>query len=257
MATNERSPNYPAHGLQDMLGAVDKLYKAERRASVPHLSAAKAIGYTSLSGRARVKISTMRKFGLVEEAGGRVRVSDLAMRYLFPTSDSARQDAIEEAAWKPDLFREIASNAEASDSTLVNDLVQRGFTFDGAKQAVASFRETMSLVGPSDPSAEEPEVGYDRVMDSPRSIATSGSTGPGLLNQRPTRHEGDRAQADFSWPLPGGVRVELKFAGGPFTKDGLRLLRKYLDVLEEAIPEAADVASPSPPAEPIRSEPPS
>lgn len=52
--------------------------------------------------------------------------------------------------------------------------------------------------------------------------------------------------ADYFWPLPKGVRVELRFAGGPFTKEGLRVLRKYLDVLREAIPDAEESVSPSP-----------
>ena len=236
MATRERSPNYPAHGLPESIDHVRKLYEVEKRASVPYESAARALGYTSLSGRARVKISTLRKFGLVEESKGRVRVSDLALRVLFPTSLEDRQAAIDDAASRPDVFRELLSNDGASEQTMVNDLVHRGYSPDGARATVASFRETMKVVSSSPLGLDEPDSEDELMIDAPP-VATSGSAGPGMMRQhaRP-----QHTTADYAWLLPKGVRVELRFEGGELTKDGLRLLRKYLAVLEEAIDESID-----------------
>lgn len=257
MATRERSPNYPALGLPDAIELVQKLYSAEKRASAPYESAASALGYNSLSGRVRVKISVLRKYGLVDEAKGRVRVSDLAMRILFERSPQDKQAAIEDAAMRPELFRELRKNAEASDTTLVNDLVRQGFSMGGARAAVASFRGTMDVVAASPIGYDEPESEDEPMMEQqlpPYQPAPK----DGLPRPPRDRFERDPRSADYSWPLPKGVRVELRFAGGPFTKDGLRVLRKYLDVLEEAIPEAEEQVPSSPRREIANdSEPPS
>lgn len=87
--------------------------------------------------------------------------------------------------------------------------------------------------------------------------ATATVTGPGrqspVLPPQPAQPAPQRSQADYVWPLPDGVRVELRFAGGPFTRDGLRLLREYLNVVEKTMPSDASrepVASPSEPERP-------
>jgi hypothetical protein len=170
------------------------------------------------------------------------------MRILFPRDENDLRDAMESAAWKPDLFRELAGMAEASDTTLVNDLIQRGFTMDGAKQAIASFRETVSLVGSPVAGYDVPSGTDEPLPELSSAVATSASTGPGLLNQRRVASVSG-AQADYSWPLPDGVRVEIRFVGGAFTKAGLRVLRKYLDVLEETIPDAVEPTALRPAAE--------
>lgn len=239
----ERSPNYPAHGLGESIEMARRIYAAEKRASIPYESAARALGYTSLSGRARVKISTLRKFGLIDEAQGRVRISDLAMRILFASSPQAEYFAKGEAAMRPDLFRDLRENGEASDATLVNDLVRNGFSIDGARAAVASFRETMRVLSSSPDVQEVASEQEDDMLDTTPPFRSE-PAGPGFARQHTSRPE--QGGDGYSWPLPNGVRVDLRFAGGPFTRDGLRVLRKYLDVIEEVIPASSE---PEPPGE--------
>lgn len=247
MATRERSPNYPAHGLEESIRLVTKVYDAERRAQMPPESAARAMGYTSLSGRARVKISTLRKYGLLDEAKGRLRVSDLAMRILFERSPEDKQAAIDDAAMRPDVFRQLLGNAEASDTTLTNDLVQRGYSVDGAKTAVASFRETMKVVAAPSIQYDDLESEDEPVIES-QSVATSGSTGPGVFPRRAAPEPRQlTSAADYMWQLPGGVKVEMRLSGGPLTKGGLALMREYLAVLEKVLPDTGEDSDPIPP----------
>jgi hypothetical protein len=226
------------------VGLVSKLYAAEKRAIVPPESAARAMGYTSLSGRARVKISTLRKYGLLDEAKGRFRVSDLAMRIMFERSPEDKQAAIDDAAMRPEVFRQLLANGEASDMTLANELVQRGYSVDGAKTAVASFRETMKVVGSPSIQYDDLESEDEPMMES-QSVATSGSTGPGVFPRRPPQDSRPiTPAADYLWQLPGGVKVEMRLSGGPLTKAGLSLMREYLEILEKVLPESMQDSEP-------------
>ena len=248
MATRERSPNYPAHGLGESIEMVRRLYAAEKRGSVPPESAATALGYTSLSGRARVKISTLRKFGLIDEAKGRLRVSDLAMRILFASNPQEEYFAKNEAAQRPELFRELRENGEASDATLINDLIRKGFSVEGAKAAVASFRETMAVVSSSpEPTTDAPEEG-EAVIEQP-SAFQAGSPPTGLRRQTETPIYA--GQNVIAMTPPGGQRVEIRIQGGPWTKAAAELLRKHLDLVEALIKgeivDEATTASPSAP----------
>lgn len=247
-----RSPNYPAVGLSEALDMVAKLHAAERRTPVPYELAAKAIGYQSLSGPARVKVSTLRKYGLVDEAGGKVRVSDLAMQILYPRSEQQKQAGLEQAAYKPELYRDLAPLADGSDANLVNHLVQMGFTDQGARQALVAFRETMSLVGAAEGAYDDSESEGRPMLDQPNAA----SAVPFPTRSLGARADPTRAAADYVWPLPGGIRVELRFAGGPFTKAGLRVLQEYLRIVEKTIPDGEESGGASLPEAPSAPEPP-
>jgi hypothetical protein len=231
MATKARSPNYPGFGLKESLELVAKVYSHERRASVPDTSVARALGYTSMSGRARVKIATLRKYGLLDEVKGSYRVSDLAMRILFPERDDDRWAAISDAADRPEVFRDLEERAEGSDHTLTNLLVQRGFTPDGAKQAVASFRETKAYLkaesGVYDaPDEEEPEV-----------IETPPQRGGDKLDLRVKGYVGGTAASapDLAFMLPDGIYAYIEFKGGRPTSRSLDMLARYLDLAKESV----------------------
>lgn len=231
MATRERSPNYPAHPLTESVEHVTRLYAAEKRALVPYESVAKALGYTSLSGRARVKIATLRKYGLVDEASSRVRVSDLAMRILFPRSDADKQAAIDEAGWRPELFRELRGNEGASAGTMENDLVLRGFSVEGAKAAVASFIGTMAVVSSTPDGSDKPDPEEQPMLDTPRQDKFDPRY-QGAVGDSPRLAKTDLM---FMWPLPDGVTALVEIKGGPLTERGVDMLTKYLELAKMAV----------------------
>ena len=57
-----RSPNYPAHGLKESIGFVKLLYDREKRTVISGEDVAKALGYSGLSGNARSKMASLKKF---------------------------------------------------------------------------------------------------------------------------------------------------------------------------------------------------
>jgi hypothetical protein len=234
-----RSPNYPAISLPEALDLVAKVYQREKRSPADPERIALALGYRSMSGPARTKLSGLRKFGLVEETGNGVRLSDLAMTILYPRTPDEKRDALRTAATTPGLFRELAEYPGASDDNLVSRLVRTGFTEAGARSAVASFRKTMSL-------APEEATGYDGPDEEADEVLAAAPAALGTERQRPGGQLPAGART-LSIPLPDGVMAELRWAGGPLTKRALGLLRKYLDLYEETIsePEATEAAPPS------------
>lgn len=232
--TKMKSPNYPAIGLAKAIESVRALWSAEKRTPVDSKTAVQAMGYGTLSGPATVHLSALRKYGLIEADGKSVKVSQLAMRILHnPAQD--RQMAIEEAAQKPDLFRELAAtHAEASDTALRSYLVvEKGFSESGAKQFISSFRETLTLAKPHDPEydSEKQDQGGSTMNDagsaSQDQFDKGGRGKPGGVRV-------------FSWPLPNDTMAELRLTGGPITQEHLEMLRQYLELAKAAVPKSGE-----------------
>src|SRR5712692_5273728 len=86
-----KSPNYPAVGLKAAIELVQSLWTAEKRTAVAPEAAVQAMGYKGMSGPASTSLSALKKYGLVESDGNRVKVSQLAMRILhMPDGSSDR-----------------------------------------------------------------------------------------------------------------------------------------------------------------------
>src|SRR2546426_10831612 len=120
-----RSPNYPAASLSQAIESARALWSKEKRTAVAPIVAVKAMGYGSMNGPARSRISALRKYGLLDEEGDGVRLSDLGMTIVHSPTDSLEyRRAIQTAALNPDLFRELAeSHAHASDEALKSHLL--------------------------------------------------------------------------------------------------------------------------------------
>jgi hypothetical protein len=232
-----RSPNYPGVSLPEAVELVTKLYQAEKRAPVDAERGALALGYRSLSGAARTKLSALRKFDLVEETGSGIRVSDLAMAILHPTNPHERQEALREAATTPALFRDLSEFPGASDENLISRLVRLGFTEAGARLAVASYRKTMSLVPgeASEYDAEHDE--FNEVLGAPE---LPRATQP--RSAAPRSNQG----SVLTIALPGGADAELRLPDR-LTPDALKAVVDWLGTAPR-VPEASEptVASPSP-----------
>jgi hypothetical protein len=214
---------------------VGKLYEKERRTSVDADLAVRAWGYNVMSGRARGKLSALRKYGLLDGRGDSYRVSDRAMTIMYPSSPDEQAEAIRAAALSPELFADMASRDGASDDNLVSRLVRTGFTPEGARTAVASFRETMTLVSGELPRYDSPDAEQSPVIATPP-VAT-------------TRDRMERATPDFSvtptlrYGLYDNVVVEIKVSGGALSSRQIELLREYLALHEKAVLAAESAAA--------------
>jgi hypothetical protein len=150
MVTKARSPNYPAFGLGKAIDLIRKVHTSIHHHKAPAAVVLKAIGYSSMSGRALSSISALKKFGLLEEIGKEFKVSKDAMLILFEPADSpAKSAALERAAMAPDLFSKLRSEFPGqmpSDDLLRSYLLQHGFLVTTVNQAIRAYRDTISML---------------------------------------------------------------------------------------------------------------
>lgn len=223
-----RSPNYPAISLPDAVEMAQKLWKKEQRTAVPPEVAVKAFGYGALSGPARVAIGAMRKYGLLDKTPNGIKLSDLALRILHPESPQTRQAAIREAAFKPELFRELAeTHANASDDALKSFLInKKRFVDTGTRVLISAFRDTIKLAnldqsGYSDSeSTREPEAMPET------------STNYTFQAQAP---EGSVKSEILSLAVPfakGTIAVQIRVNGEGLNARHLAAVRQYLKLTE-------------------------
>src|SRR5713101_542041 len=146
--TRERSPRYPSIGLGEAIELAGKLWRKERRTTVTPDVIAAAWGYKGASGPVRAKIGALRQYGLLQKEGAGLRVSDIGVEILaHPEGSQERRKSIREAALSPELFKKIHENfREGSDDAIRAYLITKeGFSEQGAKQFVVSFRDALAL----------------------------------------------------------------------------------------------------------------
>jgi len=212
-----RSPNYPYLSLPDAVKHTEVLWTKEKRTAVGPEIIAKAWGYKGLNGLARVKIASLKKYGLIDDSGKGFRVSERALRILIGGPEE-RAGALSEAALAPELFREIHEQfAEASDDAIRSFLViSRQFTDDAAKRVISAYRGTLAAVG----VAEAP---VDTAAPR-RDVEVSYGQPPAGAGQRV-----------YSWPLGQSMQVEVRFRGGELKASHFELLANYLKLARQAL----------------------
>lgn len=226
-----RSPNYPAVGLAEAIQMARQLWEKEERTPVTPEAAVSAFGYTSLSGASRIRLSALKKYGLLQETPQGLQLTPLAVRILHGEEGSEDQRAaIREAALTPDLFRELAEHqTKASEDALRRYLLTKmEFTEAGAKQCARSFKETVEFANldGSGYNGEETSHTPDSTKEKP-----TVSTVTHLPGAQPK-------VLQFSWPLSRDVSAEVRFTGAEIRPFHLERLRSYLTLAKEAVSDS-------------------
>lgn len=144
-----RSPNYPAFSLSTAIDRARVILAAEGKNPAPREALAKHIGFGTLNGASASALSAIAKYGLLEPAGdGEAKLTDLAMRILYPHDEGEKRAALQEAAFKPALFSEINEkwpDRPPSDESLRSFLVRKGFSQGALDQVIQFYRETIEV----------------------------------------------------------------------------------------------------------------
>jgi hypothetical protein len=148
---SNRSPRYPRIPLSDAIPLAEQLFDREGRSAVKEEVAVVQIGYKGLNGTSSKVLSALKKYGLIEDANGGVKVSQDAIAIAAHRHDPANRDrleAIRRCANRLELFKTITKDIgpSASEQELTAQLVMRGFSQSGAKKAARAYRATMRLV---------------------------------------------------------------------------------------------------------------
>ena len=153
-APRQRSPNYPSVGLPDAIARATRLYEGVGTAGASPDSAAKLIGYSKNHGTARMTMSALKKFGLVEERNGRVVPAKLTVDLAnFPPTHPRHVAALRTAALSPRVYREAYNRYRPHgvlppDDVLSADFVaDSGFLPDKVPAFLTDFRASLSHAG--------------------------------------------------------------------------------------------------------------
>ena len=236
-----RSPNYPAVSLEEAVDRVAKLYAADRKAGAPLQIALKHMGFSGKHGKSMMVASALKKYGLVEDIGGRLVPTQRAVEIIvLPKDDDRRLQALREAALSPEINRELFDKFQAdgfpSDETLASELVAyRGFNPTVVNNFVRDFRATMDFASLTGRVEIPLEPGTESGVGSGSTAALEPSLGSteaisGRTEPKPTSTYSRR----FTWPLSQEITVTVEFSGGQVSEAHIDLLQKYLELAKLA-----------------------
>jgi hypothetical protein len=233
-----RSPSYPVFALNDAIEKARSIYSGEKRSATTPEVIASHMGYTQANGPGGRAVSALRQFGLLEEAAGKYRISELGFTLIhFERNTTEWRHAAADAIRKPTLFRELLEvypDDLPSDATLRNDLLKRGFNPGSISDVVSIFRDSISLVG-SDASIYDDGV-TATAQHSQKDQVNSNRIES--LQRDGTEPNKNFVQSQISTPV-GTDDGQIVFAHVRFDasikKEFVSSLKKYLDYLETTL----------------------
>jgi hypothetical protein len=192
---------------------IDKLYSGAHRTSLDADTAVRVMGFGNPSGASAIALGAVRQYGLVDGLRGNIKVSDLAMRILEPSSSSERAEAIREAAETPEMFKRILDrfngNLPNSDDVIRSFLIRdAGFSKAGADDCIASLRETFRDIVDDDVESVAVENGIDQTLAKPVPCSDP-EMAPRSINRPTSSNENEPIRI----PLAKNCAVELRFTG--------------------------------------------
>src|SRR3989344_6951684 len=145
----ERSVAYPSFSLEQAINSVSQLRKALGKGPYSRDEAAKALGYSGVSGISATKISTMVHFGLLNRNGNTYSQSELAERINHPLSDEDRNNAIDEAVQIPKLYKDLLAQflGQALLTQLRHTLIRKGISAKISDSVAENFQKSLEFSG--------------------------------------------------------------------------------------------------------------
>lgn len=171
-----RSPNYPTVTLPIAIENIRVLWSLKGRAIMTAEEIVQALGYKSLSGPSRSRLSALKKYGLLDARGSGWALTPRSVTLAVKDpSSSEYREAIRASVSEVDLFRQLlVDHTESSERLLREHLItQEQFTEDGAKRAAEAFLAAKTLVGDGGVTANE-ETAVIAVGSADRDYSASG-----------------------------------------------------------------------------------
>ncbi|MBI1984940.1 MAG: hypothetical protein HYS60_02400 [Candidatus Wildermuthbacteria bacterium] len=149
--SRERSVAYPSLNLESAVDSVAKLRSALGKGPYSREDAAKALGYSGLSGASARAVAALVHYGLLERNGNTYFTSELSEEIVHPTDDTGMKKlrALVMAARTPRLFERLISKFQSQSlpGLLENILMREGVSSGSAKEAATTFKETLQYAG--------------------------------------------------------------------------------------------------------------
>jgi hypothetical protein len=238
-----RSPRYPRIPLQDAIVHARALYDGAHRSVISSDTAYRVMGFNGKNGSSATALGAVRQFGLVDGLRGDLRISNLALRLLEPSSREEYVIALKEAATQPEVFSELFSHFDGvipkSDEPVRSYLIRSlNFSRSGADECIESLRRTLSDVEKDVPPASSPPAaeldGAGDGLSKNESVAVDVETLVShAIPARVSIPEPSVVSSDFvRIPLTRNCVAELRFSG-PISGDAVQRLIKYIELMKD------------------------
>ena len=250
--SRQRSPNYPAIGLEKALERVQPIREQAGRHSMPLGVAYSAWNYKSAAGDQT--IAALKAFGLIEVQGVKdkreLRLTEAAWRILGNAPD--RPDLLKAAALKPDIHLKIwekYGGTLPSDAILKNYLVwELSFNESFVDGFIAQFRGTIAFanITSSDnlhgEDMEEPESEETQPMQQQATRAATTTQRTDALGAviRPAEF---RRMTELAFKLSRESDAKVVIYGDA-SQEAIQRLRALLELSEDAFPTKAELYAP-------------
>ncbi len=239
----DRSPNYPALTFTDAVEKTGILFEKEKKHPIPLDVAAQHLGWSNAkNGAFQPAISALRKYGLVENVGADVRVTDDAAKiFIYPKGDRETVEVMQRLVMKPALFGEVLAKFQGglpSDETLRAKLraewnfasVAAADTFIRALRNAVAVRDGLGGA-PVDAPVTRGENGAGSDPEEERSVTPNDQSGRAKERADDTSDRGAATSERHSWKLGDGVWADIRITG-TLTARAFEKLKRYVDLID-------------------------
>jgi len=149
-AKKDRSSPYPSQPIDKAVESVTQLRNSLGTGPFNRELAAKALGYSGVSGTSSMVVAALVHYGLLDRRGDTYLVSELAEEIMTPRTEAEHQSSLIKAALHPKLFSSlIAKYQDKSVPTMLDSVLIRDYNINRrvAQSVKKNFIETMTSVG--------------------------------------------------------------------------------------------------------------
>lgn len=237
----DRSPNYPKLPLEQAVEVVRQFHKRVGKSKMKREAVAGALGYSGLSGASLTTIGALNQYGLiVSDESGLVSITPLAVNILHPTDERQEQEAKMTAALTPKVFNILYTEGfhHATEQTISNNLIQNGFTPDGASRAASVYLQNISFTHLNDDGIRGPS---DSKKDDVKARIESGKMQFSPVVRKmlesdipPSVQTTKRVLAKYSIPI-GSNEATLEFTGSSLSEEDFDALIEYIEIFKRQL----------------------
>jgi len=239
-AKRDRSPNFPKLSLEAAIELAKKLYGEIGKAKVKREVAIGALGYSGISGASLTTLGALNQYGLIDQdRGAGISISPMAISLLHPLNERQEQEARITSALTPKVFNVLYTEGfhHASESTLANNLIQSGFTPDGAKKAASVYLANISFANLNNQSIRGvSDVKKEQIKSSLESgkFTLHPASKEILEGERDNENEAKiktdkKVLANYSIPI-GSNMVTVTVTGEQLAAEDFDVLKEYADI---------------------------
>lgn len=229
----DRSPNYPKMSLAQALELAKQLYTKAGKAKISPIVAVGALGYNGMNGAALGTLGGISQYGLIDrERGKSVSISSLAIKLIHPLNPDQEAASKREAALLPQVFNDLYSSGfqKCDIDVICNNLIQNGFTPDGARKAATVFKENVVISNLCDEGILSQDEPVNEDEDLKREKQNDSETVDNPAVSTPKKKE--TMLAIYSIPLIK-CEAKLEFSGECLTPQDFEILVDYVELFKK------------------------